>query len=1304
VADNSRIQAILDDMLDLDRTPEEACADSPDLLTEVRTRWEQIQRVRLHLDECFPPDESTRREHTAPLREIELPKIDGYVVDGILGRGGMGVVFKARQLTLNRYVALKMLLSGSYAGPVERARFRREAEAVAALRHPNIVQIYDAGELAGRNFYTMEFIDGGSLAEKLAGAVLPTQEACEVVATLACAVQFAHKSGFIHRDLKPGNILLTRDGVPKIADFGLARSIEAGPEFTLSGARVGTPSYMAPEQAMGKASAIGPAVDVYALGAVLYEMLIGRPPFEGTSASEVERQVIAEEPVPPGRLNPKVPRDVETICLKCLAKNPSRRYASAQDLADDLQRFLAGEAIAARPERRVERLVRKIRRRPVLSVTLTAVVLLTIACVGGWTWVKMERTAREAATRELDRVNQERHDQEFAVRLDAIRLNRTAIFDGAFETSVNARINKAHADKAYEAAFREAGVAEVFEDPDEVAARVGASSIRGPLASAVDDWSTCAVDPRRREWLLQVAGHTDLDRTGLRQRLRDPAVWHDPVALSDLGKKAIADKRSTRLLVLIGERLRDAGADAIPYLTRVQEEHPEDFWANFVLADALWKKNAKEAIRYYQAALALRPKAAVVHNNLGRALVFDGRWDEAIGRFRQAIQEEPAFAHAHSNLGLALRAKKQNAEALFHLQEAVRLGPQHAQGHLNLGIMLKDLGRLDEAVAEFEHAIRLDPNHAMAHAGLGSILQVRGMVDDAIEQYQAARRIHPEHALYHVNLGGALFEKGNIEKAKECFETALRLDAKSAMANSGLGYVMSARGQFDAAVKYFEQAVHLDPHNVNAHLGLGTAVTKLGRPAQATDVYRKVIALDPANAKAYFNLGLQLAHEDRYGEAIEPLEQACRLNPKFADNHGLLGLALLKVGRFADAKASLQRCLEGLPRDDPRRPAFVKGDARCDRLLKLEERLPAILQGKEQPTSGADTLELAEVLRSRGQHLTASRLFVAAFDLEPELAEKPGSTSRFTAARCAVLAGKDTDDAERARWRGQALAWLQADLANYTRKSKSTTNPGQVRKALLTWQSDKDLSAVRDTKALAKLPNAERESWHKLWRDVEALLVSDPGKLFAQARTCVDRKEWDKAAECYDRLRYSNVADDSEFWFEYAAVQLLSDDRNQYRLTCKRILFDKSVRGYLVARACTLAPISADDHQLVSQRVAGELKTYESAFWALTEQAALHVRADAAKDAVPLCQKSLAANRQRGAEVVNWLWLALAQQQLGNADQARAYFAKADAWLDGFAARPSDGEATFGLHRHNWLEAHVLRREFAEKLPPRGMK
>jgi serine/threonine protein kinase len=332
------------------------------------------------------------RPASAATAPVEWPMVPGYEILEELGRGGMGVVFKARQQSFERLVALKMIRDGALAGPQERARFRIEAEAAGRMRHPNIVQIYEVGEHAGRPYFAMELVDGGGLDKHLAGRPQPAPAAAALVRMLALAVQHAHEQKIVHRDLKPANVLLqaiaTKNTkshknkeeeikvdsldpsfgdfscfswpfLPKITDFGLAKRLDTeSTAWTQEGAVVGTASYMAPEQAAGRIREIGPAVDVYALGTILYEMLTGRPPFQADSWEQMVQRVLHDEPAPPARLQPGVPRDLETVCLQCLEKEPGRRYASAAELANDLSRFLEGKPVAAVPLAAVERLAR----------------------------------------------------------------------------------------------------------------------------------------------------------------------------------------------------------------------------------------------------------------------------------------------------------------------------------------------------------------------------------------------------------------------------------------------------------------------------------------------------------------------------------------------------------------------------------------------------------------------------------------------------------------------------------------------------------------------------------------------------------------------------------------------------------------------------------------------------------------------------------------------------------------------------------------------------------------------------------
>jgi serine/threonine protein kinase len=388
----------------------------------------------------------------------ELPTVPGYKILRELGRGGMGIVYQATQLGLHRTVALKMVLTATQSGPKNLARFRNEAAVIARLQHPNIVQVYDVGDAAGRPYFVLEFVAGGSLAQYLEGTPQPACSAAALVETLARAVHVAHCNGVIHRDLKPANILLERPALmdqgagqkfsrrsrqtpvavsrltPKITDFGVAKYAGGdgdtpdlrGP--TVTGELLGTPNYMAPEQAMVPRQPIGPGVDIYALGAILYELLTGRPPFTGETPLTTVVQVLHNDPVSVTSLQPNVPRDLETICLQCLRKEPRKRYGSALELAEDLQRFLGDEPIQARPTMMLERMWRTVRRHPLPAALMAAGLLGPVVAATALTVLSgqlvrssaLESAAQQAelleeATKEYSRISQRVEQAKFAV-------------------------------------------------------------------------------------------------------------------------------------------------------------------------------------------------------------------------------------------------------------------------------------------------------------------------------------------------------------------------------------------------------------------------------------------------------------------------------------------------------------------------------------------------------------------------------------------------------------------------------------------------------------------------------------------------------------------------------------------------------------------------------------------------------------------------------------------------------------------------------------------------------------------------
>ncbi len=759
--DDPRVDDLLERLLESGSTPEEVCLASPELLPRVRARWRRLRAIEDEIGALFPGSIPSADMILPAPRGGELPQIRGYEVQAVLGRGGMGVVYKARHLRLNRAVALKMLVVGAYARPRELERFLQEAEAVAGLRHPNIVQVHDVGDLDGRPYFTMEYVEAGSLDQKIAGTPQPAGEAAALVATLAEAIHAAHQGGIIHRDLKPANILLTADGTPKITDFGLARRLEGGGELTQSGTPLGTPGYMAPEQAEGRTHAIGPATDVYALGAILYELLTGRPPFRSDTAIETERQVIAQDPVPPSRLNSHVPRDLETICLKCLQKEPSRRYAGALALAEDLQRFGRGEPIAARPVGSVERGVRWLRRRPALATALVACALFAASLTAlalRWHGQRSAavRAAVEAAEDELYEAAGMRQRYDFAGAAAMLQRARLRLGDDG-PAELQRRLAQASHDPRPGAAAgcnppaprdRAVGGQSADHRPTARGWAAGRPGVRGdiprrrpghdagrPRVGGVPRRGLAGplgVDrrPRRLGELRRRSRPARLDpgrgaagRPGpVRDRIRDPRTWNSPAAVARLTAAAPVADQPPQLLATLARRLWESGHDDPAFIRSVVLAHPGDCWANVELAYLSYMKNPVEGLGYYRTALAIRPETPEVHGGIGVLYLRHGQISEARHHSREAADRAPSAAWVRNNLGMVALAEGHPDEAASHLRAALRLDPDYASAHGNLALVLEADGRPAEALAEAREALRLDPKDMVTKPDLQGLL------------------------------------------------------------------------------------------------------------------------------------------------------------------------------------------------------------------------------------------------------------------------------------------------------------------------------------------------------------------------------------------------------------------------------------------------------------------------------------------------------------------------------------------------------------------------------------------------------
>ncbi len=1058
-----------------------------------------------------------------------------------VGRGGMGRVYEAEQVSLGRRVALKVLPFAATMDPRQLQRFHNEARAAAGLHHTNIVPVYAVGCERGVHYYAMQFIDDRTLADFIAqqsGAApsqVPTTAEAEAAAASAPtappaaratsaaprdaayfrriaewgiqaaeALDCAHQLGIVHRDVKPANLMVDDTGRLWVTDFGLAQ-VQSDVRLTQTGDLVGTLRYMSPEQALAKRVVVDHRTDVYSLGATLYELLTLAPAVSGGDRQELLRQLAFEEPKLARRRNRAIPAELETIVHKALEKNPADRYATAQELADDLRRFLEDKAIRAKRPTLRQRAGKWARRhRPLVrAVTALGLALLLLGGVALW----REQRQRAAAERmgeaglaraellqqkerweeagavlavaagELEgrglealreRVERRKRDVDLLTRLEEARLQAAA---GSKETG----FDNAGADRLYAGAFEWYGLDVTALDPPGAAERVRASAIRTRVIAGLDHWAFVRDQLIRGSGAPLRAVADQADDDPWRRRLREAVVRGDRAALEGLAEEEGALSQPPTSLVLLADALWNAGnlAAVERLLRQAQVRHPADFWFNIELASVLYEKNppdTAEAIRFYQAALALRPQSPIVYSNLGVALQDQGKLAEAVAAYRKAIELQPDFALAHSNLGSALQKQGKLAEAVAACQKAIALRPDATVAHYTLGFALHDQGKLPEAVAAWRKVIELQPDLAETHNDLGNALQEQGKLAEAVAAYQKAIALQSDYAGAHYNLGTALREQGKLAEA----------------------------------VAAFQKAIELKSDFADAHNNLGNALQDQGKLAEAVAAYRKAIELQPDYALAHSNLGNALRAQGKLAEAGAACRKAIELQPDSAEAHRNLGLVLQEQGHFADALAALKRAHELGSRQPNWRYPSAQWVREAERLVELDAKLPKVLNGEVEPADADERLALAKLcqLRCKSLYAAAVRFYTDAFTAQPALADDLNSQPRYNAACAAALAGcaqgeeaAKLDKPERSRLRRQALDWLHADLAAYRRLLEQEPEKARpvIVKTMQHWQQDTDFAGVRGPAALAQLPEAERQEWQKLWQEVEALRTEAVG-------------------------------------------------------------------------------------------------------------------------------------------------------------------------------------------------------------------
>jgi tetratricopeptide (TPR) repeat protein len=867
------------------------------------------------------------------------------------------------------------------------------------LQHPGIVPVYELGQLGGRPFYAMKLVKGQTLARLLEARTDPGQELpklLQVFGQVCQAVGYAHARGVIHRDLKPANIMVGAFGEVLVMDWGLAKVLRRGGvederggqrrqeavnevqtarsggtaeggSDTQAGSVLGTPGYMAPEQARGDRDLVDERADVFGLGATLCEILTGKPPFSGRNPEALRKAQTAALAEAFAALDGcEADAELVTLARRCLAAEPWERPRDGSAVTEAVEAYQRGvaerlrqaelerTAAQARAEGEAERLrlaeegraaaqaraQEEVKRRR-LAVGLAAAVLVLVLAGGGsgvWWWQAREEIVRqvEAALAEADnerqagrwpkvqpaleraqaylagggpaylraRAEQAARDADVVAALERVRLRMADVRDGFFDLRST--------DERYAVAFREYGVDVDGPDPEVAAARLRRSAVRNLLVVALDEWGLVRREIRNPEGAARVRAVADrADEDDWRIGLRAALAADDLGRLKELASEAAGRHPGVQVVLSMALWRRGAVEDAVAMLLREQARHPADFWLAHNLAEILNRgKRSAEAEGYFRVALGLRPDSPLVWLNLGSALLRQGKLDDGVACCHRALELDPKLALAHDNLGVALERQGNLDEAMARHRRAIELDPAYALAHNNLGTVLHRQGKLGEAANCFRQAIQLNPKAPLAHNNLGHTLWKQGKVDGAITCFRRVLELAPEDPQAHFDLGVLLHQQKQWDDAVACYRQAIRLNPDLAPAHYNLGKALLSQGKFPDAVASCRRAIQLDPKNAQAHYNLGEALRRQGKLEEAAGCYRRAIEVDPKYAEAHDTLGTVLAAQGKPDEAADCFRHAIQLAPNLAPAHNNLGSVLEWRGKVDEAADCFRRAIQ----------------------------------------------------------------------------------------------------------------------------------------------------------------------------------------------------------------------------------------------------------------------------------------------------------------------------------------------------------------------------------------------------------
>ncbi len=837
----------------------------------------------------LPPQQATTDIPEEVTKAKTNPKniLGKYVAVKELGRGGMGAVYKAWDTALKRWIALKVLVGTGARDEV--ARFRREAQTAAALRHPGIVGIYEVAELGDKHAIAMEYIDGSSLA----GEKLPAMKAAEIMIEVAEAVEYAHSRGIIHRDIKPHNVMLNKEGRPFVMDFGLAKSIEGPSHITMQGTVVGTPSYMSPEQAEGKTSQVGKHSDVWSLGAVLYEMLTGRPPFKGTNPMETLKMVAMDDPVPPSKLNPAVLKDLETILLKCLEKDRARRYASAQAMADDLKRFVRGQQIGAKRATVGAKLARKVQRKwaPIAAGVAAAVALVIIIVVAASGSGKARQV--QSLLARGDRYVEAGDDHHALIQFQsALTLDPGNLAIQKRIEDLNRRAKLADSEAARKKAEEERREAEAEKRAAEARAKAQPELDQGKskLARAQRALYQPSADFTQTDQLLQEAAEHFGRVIGFMPD--DPDAYHLRGQIHFLRQNyAAAEKDFTSAIQALGtfsaafyDRGRaylELAADARGQERirgPVAEEEARAFLEKAKADLGAYRKLGGGDAEQTEFAEALLASAELKHD---RAIEI---CDRLIGRRTNneevyKIKADALYAQADKSREKAEREAKYRLAAEAYAA-AIDKRVNYPEAYLYRGLMLYYLGDKEASTRDIEKAVSMNRPSASWYALRATIQYVMYRDREALQDFERALQLSPNDAGILNNLGSLYYEQKVFARSKDCYDKVLAVNPKHADALAGRGAARLGLNDTTGALDDFNLALQMGPTKKDIRYRIAIAYYSRREWLKAEEEFNRYLQANPKSELGHYYRAFCRYHQARYREAISDWEASLALGTK----------------------------------------------------------------------------------------------------------------------------------------------------------------------------------------------------------------------------------------------------------------------------------------------------------------------------------------------------------------------------------------------------------------------------------------